>query len=550
MKRIAIALLLFGCAPSELTDSTSAALAPAGSDASFASHSVPALFAPGERVNVSVVAQNTGATPGVNDWAPGAYALYQQNTTFRATAPRVIVPTPVGASHDFRVVVTAPTTVGAHTFSARMHSLALAERGDFGETLVVPNVQVVAGRRPRWGCALASHDVPSTIAPDAITTVNVTVVNTGTADWDVGAHCLRTTNTVAGTFGASAICPANDAFVPGAPQGTPVGTGASHTFSFTIRAPATPGAYRFRRQMYEIRPWSQGGVTFFAPSDCVDLPVQVAVPTGPRPYDAIFEASASQLPTQMAPGERRRISVRMMNAGTATWPGDGTVAPGNTILRSVGTPFDRFGPTTTIANPAPVYPGASADYAWVITAPATPGAYPLQFQSYGAFTGAGYFGEVTSATIAVVAGAQRAHDADVSAVYFPIMSPLRPATFEVVMRNRGSDPWVAGAYALVSTGSPVNLFGTTVVPLDVDVPSGGSVKFSFAVRGPQNAGTFPVRFTMRHPDAAIGVFGDETPGHVLVLATCGNQQLDPNEQCDDGNTTGGDGCSPGCQLEP
>lgn len=32
--------------------------------------------------------------------------------------------------------------------------------------------------------------------------------------------------------------------------------------------------------------------------------------------------------------------------------------------------------------------------------------------------------------------------------------------------------------------------------------------------------------------------------------TCGNGQLDLNEQCDDGNTLGGDGCSSGCKTEP
>src|SRR5690242_18073018 len=33
-------------------------------------------------------------------------------------------------------------------------------------------------------------------------------------------------------------------------------------------------------------------------------------------------------------------------------------------------------------------------------------------------------------------------------------------------------------------------------------------------------------------------------------ATCGNGQIDPGEQCDDGNTTSGDGCSATCQTEP
>jgi len=38
--------------------------------------------------------------------------------------------------------------------------------------------------------------------------------------------------------------------------------------------------------------------------------------------------------------------------------------------------------------------------------------------------------------------------------------------------------------------------------------------------------------------------------HVCVLSTCGNALTEPPaEQCDDGNMTAGDGCSPSCQLE-
>jgi MYXO-CTERM domain-containing protein len=38
------------------------------------------------------------------------------------------------------------------------------------------------------------------------------------------------------------------------------------------------------------------------------------------------------------------------------------------------------------------------------------------------------------------------------------------------------------------------------------------------------------------------------PG-VAPSPTCGNGQLDDGEQCDDGNTTDGDGCSAACQNE-
>src|SRR5262245_26190252 len=43
-------------------------------------------------------------------------------------------------------------------------------------------------------------------------------------------------------------------------------------------------------------------------------------------------------------------------------------------------------------------------------------------------------------------------------------------------------------------------------------------------------------------DTGGGGDDDSPPG-------CGNNTMDPGEQCDDGNTTSGDGCSSSCQFE-
>jgi cysteine-rich repeat protein len=50
-------------------------------------------------------------------------------------------------------------------------------------------------------------------------------------------------------------------------------------------------------------------------------------------------------------------------------------------------------------------------------------------------------------------------------------------------------------------------------------------------------------------------FGDNAaiPNYVMTAtftAVCSNGVVEAGEQCDDGNATGGDGCSATCQLEP
>ncbi len=41
-----------------------------------------------------------------------------------------------------------------------------------------------------------------------------------------------------------------------------------------------------------------------------------------------------------------------------------------------------------------------------------------------------------------------------------------------------------------------------------------------------------------------------TSTFMQMMALCGNGSLDPGEQCDDGNTVSGDGCSASCTIEP
>jgi len=74
--------------------------------------------------------------------------------------------------------------------------------------------------------------------------------------------------------------------------------------------------------------------------------------------------------------------------------------------------------------------------------------------------------------------------------------------------------------------------------------------------GPWWDGSFDVRVTPS-PDGgcvssavgAGGAGGGPLPAGCLVVDPCGNGVLNPGESCDDGNQTGGDGCSAICRIE-
>jgi cysteine-rich repeat protein len=114
-------------------------------------------------------------------------------------------------------------------------------------------------------------------------------------------------------------------------------------------------------------------------------------------------------------------------------------------------------------------------------------------------------------------------------------------------------------------GSPYNAgFGTSVAAVGgVLVGSGwNSARFydggPYAFLGefrPDNLGVDASRATVTAVFGTSFALWTDTikpnvgRGSVTLLDACGNGLLSPAEQCDDGNTTGGDGCSATCRLE-
>lgn len=75
--------------------------------------------------------------------------------------------------------------------------------------------------------------------------------------------------------------------------------------------------------------------------------------------------------------------------------------------------------------------------------------------------------------------------------------------------------------------------------------SPGDVELEFPVK----AGQWFYLFVDGHRDGSKDYAGPYSVGLTVTPSSCGNDLLDGDEECDDGNATAGDGCSPTCKLE-
>src|ERR1700690_2640154 len=99
---------------------------------------------------------------------------------------------------------------------------------------------------------------------------------------------------------------------------------------------------------------------------------------------------------------------------------------------------------------------------------------------------------------------------------------------------------------MAKLASVCTLLGFLIVPLSIGCSTTPQTGFP---GGPGTGGTNNQgggASTGGAPNFQVTVTPDKLK---QLLLTCGNGKLDPNEQCDDGNTVGGDGCSSTCQWE-
>jgi cysteine-rich repeat protein len=195
-------------------------------------------------------------------------------------------------------------------------------------------------------------NLPSALFPGERRLVSVTMQNIGAAspanDWTM-ASPVYDLLALSSTFGwTNASLPAT----------VPVGTSAS--FAIVITAPAISDA--FTAQM------NAEGLGVFG--DIVSVPVSVSPAITPQ-WGCTFVPSASTVPTVLAPGESRVITVTVLNTGFETWPATGM------RLVTEDTPPNLWSQTASDLS-VTIPPGAAVSFSLGITAPVVPGTYSLQ----------------------------------------------------------------------------------------------------------------------------------------------------------------------------
>jgi hypothetical protein len=209
-------------------------------NAAFVTQSVPTAMIAGQQYMVSVTMQNTGGTT----WT--AAALYRlgainphDNTNwggFNRVGLSVGDAIAPGQQKTFAFVVTAPSP-GTYNFQWRM-----VQDGVMWFGAMTTNVVVTVSGGPN--AAYVSQSVPTTMLAGQLYSVSVTMRNNGSTTWTPEAfYRLGATNPYDNfTWGMNRV------FLS---SGQSVVAGQQNTFTWTVRAPTTPGQYNFQWRMVQ-----------------------------------------------------------------------------------------------------------------------------------------------------------------------------------------------------------------------------------------------------------------------------------------------------------
>lgn len=418
---------------------------------------VPLTLTTGTDFKPLLVFKNSGTTPWT---AASNYVLRSRNpdsssiwNTSTLLLPNAVDP---GGSVTFSPTFTAPSVPGTYNFQwSMMHVPTM-----FGD-LSTP-VSIVVTQGPNTSQYVTETAVPTSIGPGVHFGVSFTMKNLGTATWDP-SYSLVSRNPWNNTnWGLSNL-----------PIVGSVSPGAQTTVTANLTAPSTPGTYHFRWRM------SVNGVPFG--QETPDILVTVSA-------DAATYVSQS-VPTSCFAGDSIPIQLKFKNTGVTTW----SSTTGYWAI-SQGPNAASWGSTQAQLPAGSIIPGGIATLSPVISAPAIPGTYTMQWRMSVNNVG---FGEKTPAvTIQVLdPGSENAQYVSESVPNTAVAGQQFAAS--ITYKNVGTADWPANVALACLSPTLGTRWGFVVIRPGSVVTKGSTKTFTIDALAPYTPGSYTFQFRMR-----------------------------------------------------
>jgi alpha-glucuronidase len=335
----------------------------ASDEATILKNDIPYSLDAGKDYKVTIQVLNTGNTT----WTKaGLYRLGAVgDSDDLSPTPRILLndgdAIAPGQSKAFSFIIHAPATAGSYSTDWRM-----VKEGShwFGDTLTRSTTV-----REAIDADITGNTFPTTMVAGRTYNVSITVKNTGNISWNK-AELYR--------LGA-----VGDSDPLGAPNrlllnDSRVNNGKSYTFTFSIKAPSTPGNYTSSWRML------REGVTWFGET----YAIPVTVVSG-------AEIVSHTIPTTMKAGDTVMATITVRNTGLDSWTESdlyrlGGVSDANPFLS-----FQRI----LLESSDSVATGDEHTFTVRLTAPSTPGTYTCGLQMLQ--EAIGWFGDTFSQDIQV-----------------------------------------------------------------------------------------------------------------------------------------------------
>ncbi|GDY22131.1 hypothetical protein LBMAG56_34780 [Verrucomicrobiota bacterium] len=461
-----------------------------GDNAQFIQQNVPLTLTQGQSFTAVITLRNNGGSTWTTD---GGYQLGSQspadNLTWGFNRTDLPAAVPPGQSVDFSFQLTAPTEPGTYDFQWQM---VRTVTGFFGQPAAKLAITVAPLVPPTNNAGFIAQTVPGTMSPGTVYPVSITMTNTGTTTWTAEElYRLASQNPLDNlAWGLNrVVLPAS------------VPPGGTAQFDFNVTAPTTPGVYQFQWQMVQ-----EGKAIFGEATPSVTVIVSGEVNA------AAFVSQ--RVPAVMNKGQRYPVSITFKNVGDSTWTREAKFKLGSqNALDNIVFGLNRVGLL------APVAPGATVTFNFIVAPPETGGLHDFQWQMVQ--EGKGFFGERTpNVAVSVVTSSGLGNQAVFVAQTVPsnlVAGSLNPVS--VTMRNNGTNIWTAGARYKLGAQNPADstIWNINRVLLPRDVAPGESVTFSFNIKAPAVARNYNFQWQMLQE--GVGWFGQLTPNLIVTVGT-------------------------------